>query len=252
MEILEDLSIPEGKRVLVYRDTLIVSDIHLGYESEAELEGAFLPRVQLKHALQDMRDAVNSHSIRRLVIAGDLKHKFEALTWQERVEIEKFVNTVYNYGVKDVILVRGNHDTFLKGLLANLNVRIVDDILELDNNIAVTHGHILLDKEILDKYKLIIMGHEHPVAAVKMGGATVSRFPVFLLMPLDCCDTRLLVMPALGIYQSGNPISYERNGYLSPIIKKYGKPELSQLYVSDSGMTVEMPEMRYLRDYLVA
>ena len=98
MEILEGLIIPEGKRVLVYADTLIVSDIHLGYESEAELEGAFLPRVQLKHALQDIKDVVNSYDINKLVIAGDLKHKFEALTWQERVEIEKFVNTVYSYG----------------------------------------------------------------------------------------------------------------------------------------------------------
>jgi putative SbcD/Mre11-related phosphoesterase len=252
LEIIEGLRVPEGKRILAYRDTLIVSDIHLGYESEAESEGAFLPRVQLKYALQDIKDAVASHSIRRLVIAGDLKHKFEALSWQERVEIEKFIKTVYSYGVEEIILVRGNHDTFIKGLLSNLNVRIVEDLIELGNNIAVTHGHMILEKETLEKFDVIIMGHEHPVVAVKMGGATVSRFPVFQLMPLDCCDTKLLVMPALGVYQSGNPISFDRNGYLSPIIKKYGKPELSQLYISDSGMTIEMPEMRYLRDYLVA
>jgi putative SbcD/Mre11-related phosphoesterase len=250
---IEDLFvIPKGKKALIYNKTLIIADVHLGYESEAEEDGAYLPRAQLKHALSEIKEIVDQYSLERIIIAGDLKHKFEALTWQERVEIEKFINTIKEYGIHDIILVRGNHDTFIKRLMDNLNVKMIDGLLELDDHIGVVHGHISPSTNELKRYKYIIMGHEHPVVVIKLGGMTATRFPVFLSLPLNCCETRAIILPAFGIYQSGNPISLNKESYLSPIIRRYGVPEKAKLYISDSGMTLEMPEMQYIKEYIIA
>ncbi|MCE4606700.1 MAG: metallophosphoesterase [Desulfurococcales archaeon] len=252
MEVDSTFKIPKGKRGLIYDDTLIIADVHLGYESEAEDEGVYLPRVQLKQALRDLYEIVSQHSVNKIVIAGDIKHKFEALTWQERVEIEEFVSTLRGYGIRDIALVRGNHDTFIKKLLSNLNVALIDGLYEVDSSIAVIHGHILPNEDDICKYKYLIMGHEHPVVVIRLGGMSTARFPAFLSIPLDCCETKAIVLPAFGVYQSGNPVSMDRNAYLSPLIKRYGILERARLFISDADITLELPEMRYIKEYITA
>ncbi|MEB3757171.1 MAG: metallophosphoesterase, partial [Desulfurococcales archaeon] len=151
----DTFTIPKGKRALIYNDILVIADVHLGYESEAEEEGAYLPRVQLKQALKDLHEILNRYTVNKIVIAGDIKHKFEALTWKERVEIEEFINTIKEYGIKDITLVRGNHDTFIKKLLSNLNVALIDGLYEIDSSVGVIHGHILIDEDTICRYKYL-------------------------------------------------------------------------------------------------
>ncbi|MCE4615305.1 MAG: metallophosphoesterase [Desulfurococcales archaeon] len=244
--------IPRGKKALIYDTILMIADVHLGYESEAEEEGVYLPRVQLKEALKDIKEVIEEYSLNQIVIAGDLKHKFEALTWQERVEIEEFVKTIRDYGVEGIVLVRGNHDTFIKRLLTNLGIKTVDGVYEIEDSIAVVHGHVFPGEKVISHYKYLVMGHEHPVAVIRLGGMVAARFPAFLFMPLSCCDTKVIVLPAFGVYQSGNPVSLNNDAYLSPIIRKFGIPDRARLFISDSGMTLEMPEMRYIKEYIVA
>ena len=248
----DTFTIPKGKRALIYNDILVIADVHLGYESEAEEEGAYLPRVQLKQALKDLHEILSRYTVNKIVIAGDIKHKFEALTWQERVEIEEFINTIKEYGIKDITLVRGNHDTFIKKLLSNLNVALIDGLYEIDSSVGVIHGHILIDEDTICRYKYLILGHEHPVIVISLGGMSAARFPAFLSIPLDRCETKAIVLPAFGVYQSGNPVSMNRNAYLSPLIKRYGILEHARLFISDSDMTLELPEMRYIKEYIVA
>ncbi|MEB3757165.1 MAG: hypothetical protein GSR79_09980, partial [Desulfurococcales archaeon] len=137
-------------------------------------------------------------------------------------------------------------------LLSNLNVALIDGLYEIDSSVGVIHGHILIDEDTICRYKYLILGHEHPVVVIKLGGMSTARFPVFLSIPLDHCETKAIVLPAFGVYQSGNPVSMNRNAYLSPLIKRYGILERTRLFISDSDMTLELPEMRYIKEYIVA
>ncbi|MEB3825518.1 MAG: metallophosphoesterase [Desulfurococcales archaeon] len=250
--ITQNLMIPEGKRALIHENKLVIADLHLGYEGEMENEGVYLPRLQLKEALKDILDILQTHSIGEVVIAGDLKHRFQGLSWQERSEIEKLVNTLRSQGINRIVLVKGNHDTFIKGLMESLNVKVYDTLYELGDGIAVTHGHLALDENELEKYEVVIIGHEHPATTIRISGSSIAKFPTFLYLPLDCCETRLLVLPAFGVYQSGNPVSLSREGFLSPLVRKYGVIENARPYISDSGITIELPELKHLEGYVSA
>ena len=217
VELAPGLEVVPGLPLLYYRggNALILSDVHLGFEDAMASTGVFLPRIQLSRAVDSIAKALEATGARRVFINGDLKHVFEKLTRQERIEIPRFVEALSSHGVSEVILVRGNHDTFLSGLLQKLGVQIVEDYLDL-GRIILTHGHKLVEAEA----EVIVIGHEHPVLQVSVGGSKV-KFPIVLKMPSETGE-EIIVLPALGVYQSGNPVTLERSQYLSEIVKRKG------------------------------
>ena len=207
--------------------SLIVADIHLGYEEYMASTGVYLPRLQLKHALSTIERALEAAGARRLVIAGDLKHAYEKLLRQERVETVKLVEGVRAGWNGEIVVVRGNHDTFIAPLLRKLGVELVEDALDLGNGVMVVHGH----KQVDGDADILVMGHEHPTLQVDVSGARV-KLPVLLEMPLDNGITAV-ILPALGTYQTGNPVGLDRRAYLSPIVREHGAPGEALVWVVD-------------------
>ncbi len=244
-ELEPGITIPSGIPGLIVENSLVVADLHLGIESELASTGLYLPKIQLTEILDRIKRVFNSYqNLTRLVIAGDLKHRFDRLTWQEKREVESLILNLREQDIT-IVLVRGNHDTFLRPLLERLGVHVEDCCFELTPSVMVTHGHMDIGEEYLDRYQFIVMGHEHPVYQARIAGATVGRFQVFLKIPTNRKAT-LLVLPAFGVYQSGNPISLDRNGYLSPIIRKYGEVERAIPIVIEEEMVVELPQLYML------
>ncbi|GAB6148556.1 metallophosphoesterase [Stetteria hydrogenophila] len=206
--------------------TLIVSDVHLGYEEYMAGLGVYLPRLQLKEAAESIRKALRVVDAKRVVVNGDLKHAYEKLLSQERIETVKLARLAEELGV-ELVLVRGNHDTFIAPLLKKLGVEVVEDYLDLGGGVVLAHGHKKVDVD----FEVLVIGHEHPALQVDVAGARV-KLPALLEAPLEDGSTAV-VLPALGVYQTGNPVTLSRTQYLSPIIKERALIEEAIVWIVD-------------------
>ncbi len=224
-------------------DAVVIADIHLGYEEAMARQGVYLPRLQYDKISIIIKKLLETTQASKLVIAGDIKHEFSRLLKQEKLEVAKLLHDAYRAGYKEVIVVRGNHDNFIGPLIENLGGKFVED---LDTSTAlITHGH----KDVKCNDKPIIMGHEHPALQVSIGGAK-TKFPVFLIVPLEECGTAI-VLPASGAYQVGNNITLEQENYLSPIIRKRAVlEEAKPIIIDEDEGLMPLPPLGDLRTVL--
>ncbi len=226
------LLLPEGLPAVVHEATatVVIADLHLGYEEALTRDGVFLPRVQLRNALT-LVHKLSYTGARRLVIAGDIKHAFSRLLRQEREEVTRLLEEAVSR-FSEVVVVRGNHDNYIQHVVKDAGAEFIDDYLDLGSGVIVTHGH----KDIGDEGRLVIIGHEHPSIAVSIGGGRV-KFPLHLEVPLD--DGRIVhVLPAAGAYQTGNPVTLDRESYLSPIIRNHARIHEATPYLLDENTGV--------------
>jgi len=223
-----DLNIVAGTPFIYMKETktLVLSDLHLGFEEAASrglsysLRGVsgytaiFLPRIQLRRTLSMLSSVFEEFEVSRVIINGDLKHAFDRLLRQEREETIELVKFLRERGVSEILVIRGNHDNFIKPLLRKLNVEFVSGFSTVvsGKRVLFVHGHEDVD---LGEYDIVVIGHEHPA----MRCFEVYRFQCFLKIPLDA-DKYLIVMPATGPYHPGVTVTPNPEDYLSPIIRK--------------------------------
>ncbi|MCE4625539.1 MAG: metallophosphoesterase [Desulfurococcales archaeon] len=221
-------------------DAVVVADLHLGYEESMAKQGVFLPRLQLRKALKHISKAQRVTGAKRLIIDGDLKHEFSKLLKSEKLESAKLISTAFQLGFREIILVRGNHDNYIKPIIESLGGEVVEDLE--DGDILLTHGH----KKAETDAEVIIIGHEHPSISVSIGGAK-ARFPVFLIAPLRS-GSIVVVLPALGAYQTGNPVSLDWESYLSPIMReKVETGEIVPVIFDEKEGLMPLPKLSVLQ-----
>lgn len=206
--------------------TLIMADLHLGFE-EAASRGLmyslrktsgylamFIPRIQLKKTINMLRKPLEALKVKRVIINGDLKHAFDRLLRQEKEEITELVKFLRESGVEEIVVVRGNHDNFVKPILRRLDVEFVNGISTVTRNVRVLfiHGH---EDVAIAEHDVVIIGHEHP----SLKCFEVYRFPCYMKVPL-VSGKLLVVMPATGPYHPGVVVTPTPSEYLSPLIKK--------------------------------
>ncbi len=243
---------PVGEHPAVYirgLRALVFADLHLGFEEEAARHGYFVPRVQLKRALRLLEDAFSLYDPDRVIIVGDVKHTFDRLTRLEREEVSKLFEALAKRGV-EVKVVKGNHDSYLVVVARDYGVEVVKGHLELDG-IVFVHGHRRLPEGL--RPRLIIMGHEHPSIAIRDRIGYVAKAPCFLVGRHEPTGADLLVLPAVGVYQTGTSVTTMAETYLSPILREEVDLRRVKPYVIAEGLGVlEFPELGELEDLLVA
>jgi len=226
-------------------DAVVIADLHLGFEEEMATKGVYLPRMQLKRALQVVEKLKNATGASTLVVAGDLKHKFEELGRREAKDLREFVSQVSKL-FRRVIVVRGNHDTFIRGVASRYGFEVYDKLILGDA--LIIHGHEPLDP--WDRERVVVMGHEHPSIGLRDQIGSVGKVPVFLVTPLKRGSTAV-VLPAVGAYQTGTTITLARDLYLSPVIRAEGLLEESKPYALVEGEGVfELPKLADIEEAL--
>ncbi len=224
---------------------LVIADIHLGFEEDMASKGVFLPRVQLKKVIEFIERGLEVTNARILVIAGDVKHHFEKLGRREAKDVKEFFGFA-KQRFDRVILVRGNHDTFVYSVSRRYGVEIYDRLWMGDT--LIVHGHRELEPE--DRPRLVIMGHEHPSIALRDTLGSLAKLPCFLLVPLNR-GCKALILPAAGVYQSGTAVSTARDSFLSPIIRAEGMLEDAQPFALIEGEGVfELPKLSAIEDLM--
>jgi putative SbcD/Mre11-related phosphoesterase len=215
-------------------ETLVVADLHLGYEQALEEAGIFIPAVQYKFIKGFILKALEETGCRKLVILGDVKHEFGSALKQEWGETIDLLSTLKERGV-DVHVVRGNHDNFLIPMLKRLEVPLHDPYLK-ENNYLFFHGH----KELpLDAWSggagYIVMGHEHPAVLLRDELGVSVKLKSFLVGSYG--EATLVVVPALSPLMPGTEVNAPKAKFLSPLLREVDVGSM-RAYVVELGSGV--------------
>jgi hypothetical protein len=229
LEIMPGLQITNQLCALLEdQGTVVVSDLHVGYESVLEDSGLHLPHMQTEAMRDSLLDIIERFSPDRFIILGDLKHEFSRNLAQEWSEARRILGTLQEHG--EVIIVRGNHDNYLASIASKLGVGLVEEYEVSGMHFA--HGHLP------NRKRPLVMGHEHPSVRLFDSVGAYVKLPCFLHLEKE----EVLVMPAFSPLAAGTDITSGAET-LSPILegtdlahaKVYGCSEIGVLSLGEAG-----------------
>ena len=207
MEILDNIEIRDLCLYLRKEKVLVIGDMHIGLEESLNKQGVMIPRKGVGEVIERLSKIINEIEVREIILMGDVKHEFGAISDQEWKDVLKVLDFLLSKG--KVILIKGNHDTILDPILEKRDLEVKESY-EI-NDILFVHG----DKLIENKSKVIIIGHEHP--AISFEERPNEKFKCFLLGKFKNKD--LVVVPSFSFLTEGSDI--RKSEVLSPYIKSF-------------------------------
>src|SRR3989344_2846613 len=108
--------------------TLILTDFHIGYEEALNKQGLMVPRFQFQEIMERLEkifSRLKNKSVERIIVNGDLKHEFGTISEQEWRHTLKLLD-YFGQHCREIILIKGNHDTILGPIAKKRNVRVLD------------------------------------------------------------------------------------------------------------------------------
>lgn len=196
-------------------DTLVIADLHLGYEGIMAEQGMLIPKVQFEKEMQMLSGIIERQKARQIIINGDVKHEFSETTHHEFKEVRDFLSFLKSHFEK-VIVVKGNHDNFIFYLTKKYEVELYDELLLKD--FLFVHGHKIPKDFDKGKANFVIIGHEHPAIALFDEIGAKERINCFLSGEIK--NKKILVMPAFSYLAYGSEVNViPKEELLSPILR---------------------------------
>src|SRR2546427_11863167 len=87
--------------------TLVISDLHLGFEGALAEQGVSIPLFQRRVVLERLGKMLDRGKEEKVVIAGDFKHEFSKNLVDEWVEVKHVLRLLTDRVT--TVLARGNH-----------------------------------------------------------------------------------------------------------------------------------------------
>lgn len=225
---------------------LVISDLHLGLEKTMTFKGNYIPQNQLKQMKEEIKDSREQTGAERILVNGDLKNQFKT-SYSENEEVKELANFL-NFNFDEVIVIEGNHDTFIESTLEEKGIEIKD--YHIEDGILFVHGDRKLEDIEIENLKdvdTIVIGHEHPAIALKDDIGVREKVPALLYGEMD--DGRnLVVLPAFSQIANGTSVNEVPEGeLLSPILKRRAdKENMKAVGISREAGILEFPELSYL------
>ncbi len=247
MEILKNIEITDGYPALYLKklETLVIADLHLGFEWAMAQEGIFIPTTQYQEIFKDLKHLLAEKQPKLLIINGDLKHEFSKATSQEWREVIELL-TYLDKNVEKTIVIRGNHDNFIRGFFKRYNnIEFTEPYLQIENYL-LTHGHKEIEKEILEnkKHDILIVAHEHPAILLidDLGAKIKARA---FLHGKTKQGKEIIVLPAFSPLATGIEINLtSQEELLSPILKEHVDIMQLEVYAIDKKTgTLKFPKL---------
>lgn len=218
------------------QNTMIIADLHLGYEEALHKEGILIPRNHLtlvKKKLEKIFAQIKINEAKKLdtlVINGDLRHQFGPLSsqeWKETLSLLSFMKSKADR----IIAIKGNHDPNIEFLESRVtNLKVTEKYKQ--NDLLVTHGDDLPDPRDLADVKVMVIGHEHPVVSLK-SPVTTRREPYKCFLKGSFRGSLLIVQPSFNLLAKGSDLTREIP--LSPFLKEADLNQFETFPVSDEG-----------------
>jgi putative SbcD/Mre11-related phosphoesterase len=252
--------------------TLIIADLHLGWEISLAQKGIHIPS-QTSKILQKLLELIDAISPKTLVVLGDVKHtiaKAEPGEWKDVPEFFEAVKTEVN----DIQIVRGNHDGNLEPLLLQGMEMHPSTGIVLDS-LGLFHGHTWPSRRLLGSATLI-MGHVHPTVSFRDAQGFQITTPVWIVVrirkelvgeprpesgqpkttaPASSRRDRfwkpkarqLLIMPCFNDFLGGRPINRrgEHRSYIGPVLRsEAANVERGEVYLLDGTYLGTVGQLR--------
>ena len=193
--------------------TLIIGDLHLGYEMALAKEGINIPS-QTFRLEKRLLEIIREIKPERLIMIGDVKHSIPNISLQEWTDIPKFFEDV-KAEVEVVDVVPGNHDGDLEPLLPRgINLRDARGVLlGEENKVGVFHGHTWPSHELLAA-RYLVTAHNHPMVQFRDPSGFRMVKQAWVKAP---CDEKALarkILEKLRMRDEGNELRvlHERFG----------------------------------------
>jgi len=214
--------------------TLVIADLHVG---RGEASRVTLPLGERADLIDRIGDLLAVTEPRTVVFAGDVLHRFDAVTDRARGTVDALVDTCRDADARPVF-VRGNHDALLGGLRDDIESAYAVDGT---TRTVVCHGHELPETRA-DRY---VIGHDHP--AITIEG---QRHPCFLEVPDAHRGADVLLLPAFSRLAPGVTINDARGGDLqSPLIDSLADAR-PIVYDAEDRSTLRFPPLSAFRRLL--
>jgi putative SbcD/Mre11-related phosphoesterase len=201
--------VADGRRALWFKQsqTLVLSDLHLGYAWSHRKLGQLLPLCGDDQILDTFRSLIEEFRPRKTLFLGDIVHA--------TVQVDAVITTLKRLfqmaeSTGELVLVRGNHDMFLEDAL-----RVMGTPYPLHSSVTVEswhlhHGHQELEVDKKEDARQVI-GHEHPAYQLPDGPQPSQRLPCFLVA------RTIVVLPAFSPWAAGVPLG--RSPFLGPVAR---------------------------------
>lgn len=242
MLLTKDVELIEGLPAAHIRsiDSVVISDLHLGYEGVMAKRGTLIPKVNLRKILEALSSAFESTGARNLVINGDIKNEFSGVGVEEFDELYDLMQFTKKLGVRTT-LIKGNHDNFVDRYREPFNLSIHSEHA-LIGSYFFFHGDRLPKK--VPRCRMMLMGHEHPALSLYGTAGNRERLRCFVYGKYG--RTPLLVLPAMGYFSTGNDVNSTGQRIFSPIFKKTDMAKMHAI-VCGYGSTIDFGEIGKLR-----
>ncbi len=201
---------------------LAIGDLHIGYEYQLQQSGVLVPEQQINEIISELGEMfkhiekIQKNKIKKIIFIGDIKHSF-SYEWKEKSYFKEVLEFLrQKFEDKNIILIKGNHDT--------IDYSFSDKLKDyhIDGEIAFAHGHKSFP-ELFDKnIKTLVLGHIHPsIILSDKPGIKREKYKCFLTGTFK--GKQIIILPSFLTTIEGqtiNNLSEEYEDYFSIIPKK--------------------------------
>ena len=214
----------KGKR------TLLMSDLHIGFEERFTKSGVRLPSSTHK-LVGELNELIEREKPHSLVILGDVKYSVDGITNTEWREVPQFFEEVVSR-IRTTI-VPGNHDGGLTPLIPSDLTLEEPQGIKIGNT-GMFHGH-MKPPESFNKIERMVMGHLHPTYSRK--GSPMSGSQTWLILNVKRSSlfgnkangyVELIVLPSFNRELNALGFTSNRGRIISPVIRRVAE------YVQDA------------------
>lgn len=203
--------------------TLVIADLHIGWEIALSQRGIHVP-TQTPKLVQKLKNLAFTYKPEKLLILGDVKHTVATAKTGEWHDVPNFFDEIKQQ-IEEIHVIRGNHDGNLKPMLPE-NIEILSATGLIVGNVGLFHGHCWPSPALL-KCKTLMMGHVHPVVALRDPAGFRITSQVWVKAE---CEGAKLAETLLRKHRIKTEGSVEET-----LRKRYGiKPKTSQLFIIPS------------------
>jgi len=222
-EILPGVTIA-NERCLILSEgpTVVIGDLHLGYERALEQEGMYLPRINTESIREALNDILSKYEPKNVVLLGDIKHDFRRASFEEKKEVRKIFTLLAE--AAQVVAVKGNHDNFLQNIVQDLGFLVVDHIDIMGYRLE--HGHE--DSGV----RPVIIGHEHP--SVRIPGTVGGGIKLQCFVHAE--NEGVIVLPPFSPFSSGNDLVLDKECIMAPALKTSDYAHAHLYGITDVGL----------------
>ncbi len=242
---------------------LVIADIHLGIEWDLYRSGINLPS-RMKDRLDRILGYIQTVSPDRVVLLGDVKHNVPQVSWQEKEEVPRFLETLAEHAHVDIF--PGNHDGGIEFLFSGQeDIKVHSARGAVLDGIGYFHGHTWPASELLAASH-VITAHNHPTVRFTdtFGYSIVepawirTKFKAEILKERygnlnfendkDWADPEVFIMPAFNELCGGVPFNEStQEDLLGPVFSSGGiELENAEVYLLDGTRLGQIRNIRKL------